>query len=473
MLIALQMLKENSEDLSRSVAFVNDAKSTALDDHTTEQLEALSAELGVVLALLGAGADVNVANTDGLFPLHVAATIANQYGVYALKKILGKAQGRDMLYQGMSALSLAVTNGNVAGAQILIEEGADANCLVEDSRSILQLVLTKANESLFEAGARLDLARALLGSGANPLQKVNIALAGCEMVMGLVMDQAYAEYEPREKGRKEQAKMKPSADGSAEAGSAGKFSASEEWPIMDLLVESMRETNKTFIMKNGKAMEKFCEECGRSNGVPFHSCNRCGMVVFCRDKCKMRSFSTHHRGVCVTYRRLRGMDTWGDDGDATQWKPRKVPEGKQFELENWQRSAARPFKLPEGFESPDQCLSYTGIVRSAPIRTTSRNGTSKSNHVYDLGDRGAVNRDGVQPGKVLANALLDNIVGDAGGGSGKSKVKVRIIDMMIHSLSIFPLFVSPSTIVIICPSAVVSFSKLHQTSLFTVARCFF
>ena len=51
--------------------------------------------------------------------------------------------------------------------------------------------------------------------------------------------------------------------------------------------------------KHSCIMERFCEECGKSCKVRLNPCNRCGMVMFCRDKCKMRAFSTHHRGVCA------------------------------------------------------------------------------------------------------------------------------------------------------------------------------
>ena len=447
LLIALQMLKENSKRLSTSVAFVADAHANLLKDNSEEEIENQSPELGVVMALLGAGADVNTPNADGLFPLHVASTVANKFGLHALKKVLGKAQGRDMICAGRTALSSAVNNGNVAGAQILLEEGADANCLVEDDRSVLQLLLQKSRESLFKAGARLDLAKAMLGVGANPLQKVNIAAVDTEAVMGLVMDQAYVEYEPREKSRKEQ------ATATLHAGAEGepKFSAVEEWPIMDLLIEQMRETNKQHIMKTGKPMEKFCEECGRSHGVPFHSCNRCGMVVFCRDKCKMRAFSTHHRAICVTYRKLRGMDTWGNDGEATQWKPRKLPDGKEFQMENWQRNAARPFKVPEGFEPPDEGLAYQSAVRSTPIRTTTRNGKSRSNHTHN-GHGHAVGLDGVEvEGGKLASALLDDVIGgavvkgttSAGRGDASGKMKVRHVPHLTMPRRIYSRFPPP------------------------------
>jgi hypothetical protein len=283
--------------------------------------------------------------------------------VHALKKVITKSVDRDMIWDGSTALAVAIANGSVVGAQLLLEEGANPNTLLADHRSGLQLLLSKENETKFEGGARKELGALMLSCGANPLQKVNIATAGKDTVLGLVMDQAYAEYEPREVSKQ--------ATKALHTGAISVFSGEEEWPIMDMLVENMREVNRKHIMKHGKPMEKFCEECGRSHGVPFHTCNRCGMVVFCRDKCKMRAFSTHHRHVCVTYRKLKGETQWGDDGDATQWRPRKLPEGKEFELEHWERSCARALATPLE-ENPE--LAYTSTVRATPIRTTSRYG---------------------------------------------------------------------------------------------------
>jgi hypothetical protein len=214
----------------------------------------------------------------------------------------------------------------------------------------------------------------MMACGANPLQKVNIAAKGKEHVHGLVMDQAYAEYQPREVGKQATQALHTAFPSSV-------FTGAEEWPIMDMLVENMREANRKHIVQHGKPMEKFCEECGRSHGVPFHTCNRCGMVVFCRDKCKMRAFSTHHRHVCVTYRKLKGATQWGEDGDATQWRPRMQMQGKQFELEHWERSSARPFT---GTIEEDPALAYTSSVRATPIRTTSRQTTSESRHAQHV-----------------------------------------------------------------------------------------
>jgi ankyrin repeat protein len=365
LLLALQMLREASGGLSLDVARVLPAAADGTLPVLLEDLELMNPALGIVLRLLSYGADLNTADRTGCFPVHVAATIANRYGVHALATIVDRSASRDTVWGGETALSLAVRSGNVVGAQILLRSGANPNRQVADGRTALQLLLTKEREHLFEPGARLGLETILLDGGADPVQQVNIAPSGQPRSMGLLMDQLFREYEPREDPHR-----RPPPTEALHKKKARTYSGAEEWPIMDMLVGHMRRANHESIVTKGRAKGRFCQECGRSINVALSACNRCGAVLFCRDKCKMRAFSTHHRATCSRYKGMAGLSLYGDgDGATTQWRPRKLPNGKQFDIERWQRSAARPFTVPNGFEYIDRSLDHSSSVRSTPIRS--------------------------------------------------------------------------------------------------------
>ena len=136
---------------------------------------------------------------------------------------------------------------------------------------------------------------------------------------------------------------------------------SEAQDIIGLLVEWMRVWNHREILA-GKPSKRFCQQCGRSNNVRLHNCNRCGTVYFCRDKCKMRAFSSFHKGQCAFYR-ARFNHFWpdDDDGSATKWRPKKSATGNEFNITEWEASAARPF-VPD----PEE-----------PVRDADLNGASK------------------------------------------------------------------------------------------------
>ena len=184
LLVALHQLLASTEKLGHAVAFpMSEAKAKGLLQMDKKEaapvqqsnyLDNKCPALGIVLALLQAGADVNAPDKDGQYPIHVAASIANEYGLRVLPQIVRLSRSPDVMFNNETALSVAIANGNVAGAQVLLMGRACPNLKLSHHRTALQKLLQKSSEELFFVGARLALLRIMFEHGANPLQKVNI-----------------------------------------------------------------------------------------------------------------------------------------------------------------------------------------------------------------------------------------------------------------------------------------------------------
>jgi hypothetical protein len=118
LLVSLEMLKNNSEALSKSVAFVarekrEGGRKYGLEGHSLEEIEEQCPELGIVLALLEAGADVNTPNSAGTVPVFRQ--------ILALEDAIGS-------HACSFEANMRATNGIPLGSPLLLPVGT-VNCV--------------------------------------------------------------------------------------------------------------------------------------------------------------------------------------------------------------------------------------------------------------------------------------------------------------------------------------------------------
>ena len=133
------------------VAGAAPADDTALADAAERRDAAL------VRTLLDAGADVNVAQVDGMTALHWAV-YHDDADTARVLVASGAAVGTANRY-GVPPLSVAATNGNADVVTLLLDGGADANTTVRGGETVLMAAARTGS---------LGAVRALLAHGADP-----------------------------------------------------------------------------------------------------------------------------------------------------------------------------------------------------------------------------------------------------------------------------------------------------------------
>ena len=114
----------------------------------------------LIRKLLGAGADVNVAQVDGMTALHWA--VYNDDAETAGLLVRSRANVNAANRYGVAPLSLAATNGNASVVKLLLDAGANANALLPGGETVLMTAARAGN---------LETVKALLARGANPNAK--------------------------------------------------------------------------------------------------------------------------------------------------------------------------------------------------------------------------------------------------------------------------------------------------------------
>ena len=111
----------------------------------------------LVRTLLGAGADVNTAQVDGMTALHWA--VYNDDADMAGLLVRSGANVNVANLYGVPPLSLACTNGNADLVRLLLDAGADANASLRGGETVLMTAARAGNA---------EAVKALLARGANP-----------------------------------------------------------------------------------------------------------------------------------------------------------------------------------------------------------------------------------------------------------------------------------------------------------------
>ncbi|XP_023313753.1 ankyrin-1-like [Trichogramma pretiosum] len=130
----------------------------------------------VVELLLRGGADANLANKDGLTPLHVISKVGHCYYCELvelffkineeLKKPV-KVNAQDKL--GFTPLHFALRHYRLSVAEFLLKKGADPNLTSNDGSTALHVICKIQNDG--------DLATILFNTGAGEIQKVKVDAA--------------------------------------------------------------------------------------------------------------------------------------------------------------------------------------------------------------------------------------------------------------------------------------------------------
>jgi ankyrin repeat protein len=130
------------------------AEKTTLADAAEQHNRAL------VRTLLGAGADVNAAQVDGMTALHWA--VYNDDAETAGLLVRSRANVNATNRYGVAPLFLACTNGNANLVKLLLDAGANANASLPGGETVLMTAARAGN---------LESVKALLARGANPNAK--------------------------------------------------------------------------------------------------------------------------------------------------------------------------------------------------------------------------------------------------------------------------------------------------------------
>ena len=107
--------------------------------------------------LLGAGMDPNMADAEGVPPIHYAISLNSTNVVGLLLDAGAKIDGRDYLYR--TPLMRAVKSDNLPMAGFLLEKGADVNAFDQRGNTPLHVAVRRRNE---------ESVRLLLEKGADP-----------------------------------------------------------------------------------------------------------------------------------------------------------------------------------------------------------------------------------------------------------------------------------------------------------------
>ncbi len=108
-------------------------------------------------SLIDAGADVNLAQVDGMTALHWA--VYNDDAASARMLVRAGAKVNTVNRYGVPPLSLACTNANAEMVKLLLEAGADAKAALPGGETVLMTAARAGN---------LETVKALLGRGADP-----------------------------------------------------------------------------------------------------------------------------------------------------------------------------------------------------------------------------------------------------------------------------------------------------------------
>ncbi len=130
------------------------ADTPALADAAEQRNRAL------IRTLLGAGADVNAAQVDGMTALHWA--VYNDDAETAGLLVKSRANVNATNRYGVPPLFLACTNGNANLVKLLLDAGANANASLPGGETVLMTAARVGN---------LEAVKALLARGANPNAK--------------------------------------------------------------------------------------------------------------------------------------------------------------------------------------------------------------------------------------------------------------------------------------------------------------
>ena len=149
------------------IALVAAQQAVALDDSALADA-AMQADGARVRQLLKQGANPNVRGAFGTPPLHWLEQVDDVEGAALLLK--AGADAKATTERGISALSLAIANGNAAMVHLLLEAGADASQLEPTGETQLmmaaQVGVPAIVKDLLQHGAAVDTRESAFGQTA-------------------------------------------------------------------------------------------------------------------------------------------------------------------------------------------------------------------------------------------------------------------------------------------------------------------
>ncbi|XP_064638742.1 ankyrin repeat and MYND domain-containing protein 1-like isoform X2 [Lineus longissimus] len=280
----------------------------------------------------------------GRTPLHIACARDDDYksATRVVHLLLQHHANPNLLCNGHSPLSLAITSGNDTAIDFLLKYCADPSLpLTHGVGSALCVASSTEYEHRRTIDGRIALIDKLIKAGANILAPI---LVGLKRIAGTAVDYAYHMYNldrriahmpyhaltqaERETFNARRKLLAHDGDLLREAAVAKEKMRIEEEEILGCRSTSPspdfvftgagaplppgsrgRASDSKVSFKDSKGqldgegtrkpLFKYCYECGRSVGIRLTACTRCKEVFYCSKACKLKAWNARHKEECV------------------------------------------------------------------------------------------------------------------------------------------------------------------------------